>query len=487
MSSTESPSAIAVLLASIAGVPVVSPETYLSGLNEAQRDAVLHTEGPVLVVAGAGSGKTRVLTHRVAHLIGAIGAKANEILAITFTNRAADEMRTRSVGPARRGRARHVDPHLPRRLRPHPAPRGAAPRLQDELHDLRPGRPDPTGQERPRGARARHEALRPARDPRADLEREEPADHAGRLPRARRLVLRPDGRRRLRPLPAAAARVERGRLRRHADAHRPGARALPRGAARSGRRRSATSSSTSTRTRTTRSTGCLQLLAQKHLNLFAVGDPDQSIYAFRGADIRNIMEFEHDFPGTKTIALEQNYRSTNAILEAANAVISNNRERKPKNLWSEPRHRRPRARRRARGRARGGALRRGRDRAARRGGLQRRRDRGLLPDERAVARARGRARAPGHRVPGDRRPAVLRARRGEGPHRVPPGARQPLRHGQPAADREQAAPRHRRLLRWRGSRTTRAAAGSRSGRRWSSRRKPGSRRSRRRRWRASAR
>jgi DNA helicase-2/ATP-dependent DNA helicase PcrA len=76
-------------------------------------------------------------------------------------------------------------------------------------------------------------------------------------------------------------------------------------------------------------------VAEPDMNVFAVGDPDQSIYAFRGADIRNVLEFERDFPGAKTIALEQNYRSTNSILEAANGVISHNRERKPKNLWSE--------------------------------------------------------------------------------------------------------------------------------------------------------
>src|SRR6185312_13148698 len=115
-----------------------------------------------------------------------------------------------------------------------PPPRGGAARLPLELHDLRPGRPGAAREAVPRGARARPEALRAARDPRPDLEREEPARRPGRVREPRRELLRPDGRRRLPALPAPPLRLERGRLRRSADADGRGAGALPGGAAEMG-------------------------------------------------------------------------------------------------------------------------------------------------------------------------------------------------------------------------------------------------------------
>ncbi len=157
-----------------------------------------------------------------------------------------------------------------------------------------------------------------------------------------------------------------------------------------------------------------------------VGDADQSIYAFRGANIRNILDFEQDFPNARTIMLEQNYRSTQTILTAANAVISRNDGRKPKNLWTDAgagdgivgyvgddEHDEARF------------IAEEIDKLTDEGKAQGRRRRGLLPDQRAVAGVRGDLHPGGDALPGRRRCPLLRAARGPRRAGLPPAAGQP--------------------------------------------------------------
>src|SRR5881398_918761 len=313
---------------------VTTPESYLTGLNPAQREAVLETEGPLLVIAGAGSGKTRVLTHRVAHLIGACGVKPNEILAITFTNKAANEMKERLedlLGPtARRLWILTFHAACGRILR------REAPRLgyrtnftiYDQADQIRLTKACLEELERdpkrfvPRGihaqiSTAKNNLVGPEeyKSRVASFYDQTVADtyelYQRRLFTSNAvdfddlLYLTVDV---LERFPEALDRWRKAFRYVLVDEYQDTNHAQYR---------------------------LLQLLAGEHMNLFAVGDPDQSIYAFRGADIRNILEFERDFPGTRVIALEQNYRSTNTILSAANHIIRNNRDRKEKNLWSQ--------------------------------------------------------------------------------------------------------------------------------------------------------
>jgi DNA helicase II / ATP-dependent DNA helicase PcrA len=315
-------------------VALTSPDQYLADLNPAQREAVLATEGPVLVVAGAGSGKTRVLTYRIAHLVSAVGVKPQEILAITFTNKAAGEMRERLEGVlggiARTMWVMTFHSACGRILRTEAPKLGY--RSNFTIYDQA---------DQVRVVKLCLEELE--RDPKRFV----PRGIHSQISNAKNLLITPDD---------YKARISsfydqtvgdvyelyQGRLfasnavdfddllmltvqvlERFPEARKRWQKAF---------RYVLVDEYQDTNHAQYR---LLQLLAGEHQNVFAVGDPDQSIYAFRGADIRNIMEFERDFGGAKQIALEQNYRSTNAILRAANAVISENRERKPKNLWSE--------------------------------------------------------------------------------------------------------------------------------------------------------
>jgi DNA helicase-2/ATP-dependent DNA helicase PcrA len=309
--------------------------SLLDALNPQQREAVMHTDGPLLVVAGAGSGKTRVLTHRVAHLIESGAAAPTEILAITFTNRAANEMKERVqrlVGGRTAARMWVMTFHAAcGRLLRRDAERigyrssftiyDQADQVRlvkaciEEL-DLDPKRFAP---------RAVHAAISRAKD--RLLTAEGYGDQVGNFFEQTVASVYALYQRRLYAANAMDFddMILQTVLLLEADAE---ARAA-------WQERFSHIMVDEYQDTNHAQFRLLSVLAAQHRNIAVVGDPDQSIYAFRGADIRNIAEFEHDFPGATVVALEQNYRSTQAILDAANAVIQHNPDRRPKHLWSD--------------------------------------------------------------------------------------------------------------------------------------------------------
>jgi DNA helicase-2/ATP-dependent DNA helicase PcrA len=309
-------------------------ERLLAGLNPPQRAAAEHVEGPLLVVAGAGSGKTRVLTHRIAYLLATGAARPGEILAITFTNKAAAEMRER-VGElvGRSVRAMWVTTFhssCARMLRADAERLGYSRSFtiydqSDSLRMLKRVMRELGVDPKRYPARAIQNKISGAKNQLIDSDMY--AETQGSLfeevvaeafPLYEKRMLEANAMdfddllvRTVNALELFEEVRERWRRTfRHVlvDEYQDTNHAQYR---------------------------LLQLLASEHGNLMVVGDEDQSIYGFRHADIRNILDFEHDFPTAEVVKLEQNYRSTQTILSAANAVVERNRERRPKKLWTD--------------------------------------------------------------------------------------------------------------------------------------------------------
>ncbi|MGW5675189.1 DNA helicase PcrA [Streptomyces sp. NPDC003860] len=328
--------------------PVVDPDALLEGLNEQQRAAVTHTGSPLLIVAGAGSGKTRVLTHRIAHLLATRRVHPGEILAITFTNKAAGEMKERVeqlVGP--RANAMWVSTFhsaCVRILRRESKKLGFTSSFS--IYDA-------ADSKRLMALVCRDLDLDPKKFPpksfsaqvsnlKNELVDEETfADGLGGTSQAEG-----SGGGFEKTL-AEAYRMYQARLR-EANAldfddiimttvHL--LQAFPDVAEHYQRRFRHVLVDEYQDTNHAQYTLVRELVGTGHedlapAELCVVGDADQSIYAFRGATIRNILQFEEDYPDATTILLEQNYRSTQTILSAANAVIERNESRRPKNLWT---------------------------------------------------------------------------------------------------------------------------------------------------------
>jgi DNA helicase-2/ATP-dependent DNA helicase PcrA len=315
--------------------PSVTAESLLAPLNPPQREAVTTTKGPLLVLAGAGSGKTRVIAHRIAYLLAVEGIGPRHVLAVTFTNKAAEEMRNRvadlllpaGIRPPLIGTFHSACVRILRE-RAGQAGLKASFVIYDEddrqalvkeaLRELdldeRTLTPATVVQ---RISHCKNQMLSPgdveqmARTPReeriASLYRryEHKLQAAGALD-FDDLLLRVV--RLLEAVPEALRWYRAVWTHVLVDEYQDTNRAQYR---------------------------IVQLLTEEHRNLCVVGDPDQSVYRWRGADLRNILDFEKDYPDCRVVALEQNYRSTKRILDIASAVIVNNTARKDKRLWTE--------------------------------------------------------------------------------------------------------------------------------------------------------
>ncbi|NLU66849.1 DNA helicase PcrA [Streptomyces sp. HNM0574] len=325
---------------------VVDTAALLDGMNEQQRAAVVHTGSPLLIVAGAGSGKTRVLTHRIAYLLGARGVHPGQILAITFTNKAAAEMKERVeqlVGP--RAQAMWVSTFhsaCVRILRRESKKLGFTSSFS--IYDA---------------ADSKRLMALVCKDLELDPKKFPPKSFTAKVSNLKNELVDPedfaqraaDG---FEKTLAEAYTMYQARLR-EANAldfddiimttvHL--LQAFPDVADHYRRRFRHVLVDEYQDTNHAQYTLVRELVGTgeedeesgpvpERGELCVVGDADQSIYAFRGATIRNILQFEEDYPDATTILLEQNYRSTQTILSAANAVIERNENRRPKNLWTQ--------------------------------------------------------------------------------------------------------------------------------------------------------
>ncbi len=308
---------------------------FLETLNPEQREAVLHIDGPLLILAGAGSGKTRVITSRIAYLIGGGHAGPESVLAVTFTNKAAEEMRGRVealLGSDCRRMWVSTFHSLCARFLRREAPAIGLSRdfviydSSDQLSVVKQALKElqiDDGIVQPRAALSRishaknrmegpDQMAAPAGWNRRDEQLAKVYTYYQKALKESNALDFDDLLLKTVDLFEQSARVREsyGRQFRfvmvdeYQDTNRPQYLLIRR-------------------------------LAEIHRNLCVVGDPDQSIYKWRGADLRNILDFEQDFPETRTVKLERNYRSTQIILDAASAVIGQNRNRKDKRLWTD--------------------------------------------------------------------------------------------------------------------------------------------------------